>query len=109
MALDETGGWRRVAARADLRPGEPLAASHAETPLVLVEHEGQVYALNNICPHAYALMSDGFLDGERLECPLHGAIFDVLTGKCLEGPVEQDLPAYEVRLEGGDVFVKVAG
>ncbi|MGE0627619.1 MAG: Rieske (2Fe-2S) protein [Hyphomicrobiaceae bacterium] len=106
MTGAEGEGWQRVAARTDVQSGALLAVKHGDLPIVLVEHEGGIYALGNICPHAYALMSEGFLDGEQLECPLHGAIFDVRTGKCLGGPTDEDLPVYEVRVEGDDVFVK---
>ncbi len=107
MAIEERDGWRRVASRADIAAGEAVAVSHGDVPVVLVELAGEIHALNNVCPHAFALMSDGFLDGEQIECPLHGAVFDVRSGKCLGGPVEEDLPAYDVRLEGDDVWVRV--
>ncbi len=37
--------------------------------------EGEIYATDNICTHAFALLTDGFLDGDVIECPLHGGCF----------------------------------
>lgn len=42
--------------------------------------------MEDICPHANALLSQGFMDGETIECPLHGALFDIRTGQCLREP-----------------------
>ncbi len=100
-------GWQRVAALGDIAPGEPHGAKYGEREVVLVSHEGQVYALAGICPHAYALMCDGFISGTEIECPLHAAAFDIRTGKCLVGPTgTADLATYEVKLEGDEVWVR---
>ena len=107
MPFDQSEGWRRVASRADIPADGPLACKWDDEQIVLVELEGQVFALNNICPHAFALMSEGFLDGDQIECPLHGAVFNVRTGKCLDGPTDDDLPSYEVQIDGEDVWVKI--
>jgi nitrite reductase/ring-hydroxylating ferredoxin subunit len=52
-------------------------------------------------------MSDGFVSGTKIECPLHAAAFDIRTGKCLAGPAgTADLATYEAKVEGGEVFVR---
>lgn len=100
-------GWQRVAALGDIVPGQPLGAKLGEEEIVLVGHEGQVHVLGGVCPHAYALMCDGFLNGREIECPLHAAIFDVVTGKCLDGPEGTgDLPLYEVKVESDAILVR---
>lgn len=48
--------------------------------------DGEYYALEDVCPHAYALLSRGFVEDGKVECPLHEAVFDVKTGQCLHGP-----------------------
>lgn len=101
------GEWQRVAALSDLHPGHPRGAKYGEADVVLVTNEGQVHALDGICPHAYALMSDGFMNGWEIECPLHAAAFDVRTGECMIGPVGcPDIATYDVKVEGGHVFVR---
>ncbi len=105
--LPSAGGWHRVAARSELPSGEALGARIEDLDVALIELDGTIYALSNICPHAYALMSDGFLEGDEIECPLHAARFDIRTGKCTEGPATEDLAVYEVYEDNGDIFVKL--
>ena len=52
-------------------------------------------------------LSDGWLEDGCIECPLHAARFDVRTGKALCAPAETNLAVFEVRVEGGDLLVKV--
>ena len=81
-----------------------------------VEFEGRVYALFNvdgqisaidgICPHQGGPLADGPLEGTTVTCPWHGWQFDVRTGKTPLGPkIKQAV--YEVRVEGQDVLVGV--
>ena len=65
------------------------------------------YAMENICPHAYALLSQGFVEGDEIECPLHGARFHIPTGKCTQEPGGRDLVCYAVKREGERLLVKV--
>ena len=66
-----------------------------------------LYALENVCPHAYALLTQGFVDGDTVECPLHEAVFHIPTGKCLKEPGGRDLKTYSVRLAGEEIQIKV--
>jgi nitrite reductase/ring-hydroxylating ferredoxin subunit len=105
--MPDQGNWHRVAARSDIVPGAMLAAKAGDEDILLIELDGTVHALANICPHAYALISDGFLEGGEVECPLHAARFDIRTGKCLAGPAMDDLARFEVRVDGADVLVRI--
>ena len=58
------------------------------------------------CSKVSAPLSAGALDGYLVECPLHYAIFDVRTGKFVDGPLSADVPAYETRVDGDSVLVK---
>ncbi|WP_031362563.1 non-heme iron oxygenase ferredoxin subunit [Caballeronia sordidicola] len=66
-----------------------------------------LYAIENVCPHAYALLTQGFIDGDTVECPLHEAVFHIPTGKCLKEPGGRDLKMYAVRLAGEEIQIKV--
>jgi nitrite reductase/ring-hydroxylating ferredoxin subunit len=102
--------WQRVAALSDIEADRPHGTKLGDLDIVLVAHEGQVHALAGICPHAYALMCDGFLDGAVIECPLHAAAFDIRTGKLIDGPPgTHDLAVHEAKVEGGDVWVRISG
>lgn len=59
------------------------------------------------CPHAGAPLSEGALVGDTaLECPLHGAVFDVRTGEALDGPTDEAVATYPVHVEDGAVWVR---
>ena len=66
---------------------------------------GEFYAMDDICSHAYASMSDGYIEGECIECPLHGAQFNIKTGKAETAPATVDLKTYEVKIDGDDILI----
>ena len=70
--------------------------------------DGGLYALDNICTHAFARMCEGRLRGTRLICPLHGAGFDLRDGRPLGAPATKPLACHDVRVNGDDVEVRVA-
>jgi naphthalene 1,2-dioxygenase system ferredoxin subunit len=105
MAGDETG-WVRVARRSELTRDEVLGVEVAGHSIALYDVDGSIFATDNICTHAYARLSDGWLDGELIECPLHAARFDVRTGKVLDPPATVDLRTYPVRVLDGEIQVK---
>lgn len=103
----EAGGWHRIAAVSDIVDGEAFPARVGEVELALVRVDGTVYAFEDVCPHAYALLSQGFVEGDQIECPLHGARFEIPTGKVVCPPAERDLRTFPVRVEGDDVLVNI--
>ena len=107
--MSEAANWVRVADEADIPPGE-MAAVEAQGRKLAVFHldDGTWAATDNVCTHAFAMLTDGWLDGATIECPLHAGRFDVCTGKALGAPVEEDLRTYAVRIDGGKVLVGVA-
>jgi 3-phenylpropionate/trans-cinnamate dioxygenase ferredoxin subunit len=60
-----------------------------------------------VCPHAFALLSQGFVEGDKVECSLHEAVFHIPTGKCLKAPADRDLTTYRVRVEGSDLLIEL--
>src|SRR6185437_15238451 len=103
----DDNGWVTVAQRGDLGDGEVLGVELGNKPLAIYNLAGEFFATDNLCTHAYALLSEGWLDGDAIECPLHGGRFDVRTGKALCPPVEEDIKTYPVRLAGDDIQVKI--
>lgn len=99
--------WQRVASVEDVQPGRPCALTIGNKALALYRLNDKIYALDDVCPHAYALLSSGFVDGDEVECPLHQAVFHIPTGKCLAPPADRDLATYPVKLEGNNVFVNL--
>jgi len=106
MNADDTG-WVRAAARSDLATGDVFGVEVSGHSIALYEVDGSIFATDNICTHAYARLSDGWLDGEVIECPLHAARFDVRTGKVLDPPATVDLKSHPVRIVGDEIQVKL--
>jgi nitrite reductase/ring-hydroxylating ferredoxin subunit len=104
--MTEAANWVRVARTADIPPGEMQAVELPGHQIALFHLEdGTWQATSNVCTHAYAMLTDGWLDGTVIECPLHAGRFDVCTGKAVGAPAEEDLATYPVRVEGDAVMV----
>lgn len=95
----------RVAKVADVPPGSVIRVEAAGRAIALYNLDGVFYATDEICTHAYASLADGFIDGEAIECPLHGAQFSIKTGEALSPPATEPIATYAVRVEGDDVLV----
>ena len=73
--------------------------------LALYEVEGQLYCTDNVCTHAFALLTDGWLEDFLIECPLHAGQFDIRTG-CGNGPpIDRPVRTYPIRVTDGVVEV----
>ena len=99
--------WQRVGSVADVQVDAPLAVTVGEKQLAVYRIGDDFYALDDVCPHAFALLSSGFVEGDKVECPLHQALFHIPTGKCLGPPADTDLVAFRVKVEGPDILVDV--
>jgi 3-phenylpropionate/trans-cinnamate dioxygenase ferredoxin subunit len=97
--------YHAVAKTGDLDDQECIAVSVGRTDIGIYRLDGQYYALSDICTHAYAAMTDGYVEDGQIECPLHGACFDIRTGKALTAPATEDLDSYPVRIEGDQIQV----
>ena len=103
----DDAGWVRAAARTDLAEGEVIGVEVGGRSIALYDADGRVFATDNICTHAYACLSDGWLDGEVIECPLHAARFDIRSGKVLDPPATEDLKTYPVRIVDDEIQVRL--
>lgn len=97
--------WHKVATASQVTEDDPVAVEIGDTAIGLYRVDGEIRALSNICSHAFAMLTDGFVDGNLVECPLHQAQFDICTGKAISSPADEDVPVYPVRLDGDDVYV----
>lgn len=100
--------WITVAQRDALEVSSVTGVKAGDLDIALYNIDGEVFATHNICTHAQALLSDGWLEGDIIECPLHGGRFEVKTGKGLGAPIICDLKTLPVRIQGDVVQVNVA-
>jgi len=89
----------------ELREGRMRSVRIGGRDVVVCRTKSGLHALDNVCTHAYARLSEGRLKGERLVCPLHGASFDAGDGRVLGGPAASSLPVHAVRVREGVVEV----
>ncbi len=101
------GDWTRVTSVDSVRDGSVVGVTVAGRPVALYRVEGNLYATDNICSHAYALLSDGWLDDHEIECPLHAGRFDIRTGAAQGGPVTCGIKTYPVRVVGQIIEVEI--
>lgn len=103
-----SGEWTRLCDSADVLPGEAHVAWFGDVPLLVVNHEGQFYALEDRCSHDDFNLSDGVYDPQagQVECVLHGARFDVRSGQALCPPAYAPVKKYPVKLDAGALWVR---
>lgn len=109
MTNETNGNWKTVASRRNLSDGDMQAARLGDREIALFNVDGVIYATDNMCTHAAAFLTDGFLDGDIIECPLHAGRFEVKTGKGLGPPIPCDIKTYPVRVVGNDVQINLDG
>ena len=77
-------------------------------PICIARSEGEVYAISDICSHADVALSEGDVEGGKIECWLHGSRFDLVTGRPTGLPATQPVPVYPVKIDGDEILVSVA-
>ena len=102
------GSWTDVAASDSLDADFPVGVDINGQKLGLFLLGDEVHVLEDVCPHAYALLSQGFQENGVIECPLHAARFDISTGKCLADIGQRDLQRFPARIANGRVLVQIA-
>jgi nitrite reductase/ring-hydroxylating ferredoxin subunit len=97
--------WHVAARSSDLEDGSVLGAEVNGIRVALYRIEGAVYATSDFCTHEVARLSEGFLDGDCIECPLHQALFHVPTGEVRSPPASEPIPTYPAKEEADRVLV----
>jgi len=102
----------KIAQTDEVKDGEKKKIPVDDKVLMLANIQGTYYAIDDKCPHMGASLSEGSLNGYNIICPRHGSVFDVRTGKAVEGGKVafvhikvKDARAYPVKVEGGDILV----
>jgi nitrite reductase/ring-hydroxylating ferredoxin subunit len=91
----------------ELRAGRMKSCVLAGREILVCHTPKGLFAVDNMCTHADARLSEGRLRGTRVICPLHGASFDVRDGRVLGAPAERALAVHALRTVGGIIEVAV--
>ncbi len=89
----------------DVAPGTTLRVEYDGEAVLLCNVEGRIYAVEDRCSHDGGELDQGELDGCRIECPRHGAYFDVTTGAALTLPAIGPIRSYTVRVESRNIYI----
>ena len=103
-----TGEFVSVSKASEIPIGHLKPVSVQGKRLLVCHTEQGFYAVDDTCTHDDGPLADGLLDGNAIECPRHGARFDVTTGTVLCLPAAIPIRSYPVRVDGDDVKVSLA-
>jgi len=101
--------FTRAAGLSELRERGVMAAEAGGEEIALYWVGDAPFATHDLCTHAFARLSEGYLDGDCIECPVHQALFNVRTGEAVGPPASEPVRTYPCRVEGEDVLVDVGG
>lgn len=98
-------GWNAVAKAEDIEAGSAVVVEAGGKRIALCNTGDGIYAIDDVCTHDGGPLDQGKLDGIEIECPRHGARFDVTSGRALCLPAVRPVKTYPVRVEGGEVEI----
>jgi nitrite reductase/ring-hydroxylating ferredoxin subunit len=108
VAEASTGSeWRHLSV--EVADGAIVGVDIDGRRLCVARVDGTVFAVDTRCSHAAADLHDGELEGFEVECPWHGARFDIRTGEVVLGPARRPVRTYPVRMSGDGVEVSLTG
>ena len=97
--------WVRITSAASLPEDRGIRIEAGQYRIALFRFGDEVHAIGDRCSHAEASLSEGETFDDEIECPRHGATFDLRTGKPLSLPATRSVPVYETKTEGGDLYL----
>jgi len=97
----------KVASREELPPGHKKLIEVDGRAIALFNVDGTYYAIDDVCTHDGGPLAEGELSGCEIQCPRHGARFDVRTGKPLSMPAFEPVSTHQVLVRGEDLYVVI--
>ena len=98
--------WHQVCTSTDVSEGHPYGCRIGGKDIGVFRTAAGCFAISNVCTHEVAFLSEGWQEGDEIECPIHQPRFRVTDGKCVAGPAKTDLETFLVREEAGVVYVR---
>ncbi|MGH9991532.1 MAG: Rieske (2Fe-2S) protein [Nitrososphaera sp.] len=99
--------WIRVCDKESIKDGDMIDFDHGDRKILLAKSNGQFFATDRICTHAYADLSTGFLNQEEntVTCPLHLSVFKLDTGLPQNLPAEEPLKTYKIKIRENAIYI----
>ena len=92
---------------ADVSPGSALKVETGSLVLAVFNVDGEFYVMDDLCTHGPGSLSEGYIDGDVVECNFHNGQFDIKTGEIVSPPCMIPVKTYPTTVEGGTVFIDV--
>jgi 3-phenylpropionate/trans-cinnamate dioxygenase ferredoxin subunit len=99
-------GYVPVARVGEIPDGGVKVARIEDQAIAVFRLGDSYYALDDVCTHDGGPLAEGFIEGDTIECPRHGARFDIRTGNVLCLPATSSVARYDVRIEGDEIQVR---
>ena len=99
--------WIAAGRADDLQPGTVRVVKAGRTRLAVCNVDNAIHCIADVCTHDGASFDTGELDGNEIECPRHGARFDVTDGRATCLPAITPVKVYPVRIENGEIQIQV--
>jgi nitrite reductase/ring-hydroxylating ferredoxin subunit len=99
--------FRKIAKIGDIEPDKGKCFEVDGRRIAVFNLGGSYHAIDDMCTHAEASLSEGEVSGDEIMCPLHFATFNIMTGACTGPPADEDVRSYPVRVTGDDIEVEV--
>ena len=96
-----------IARKSETEPGRITLHEVDGRSIALCNVDGEFYAIDDVCTHDGGSLDQGVLEGNLVECPRHGAKFDVTTGRAVVLPAVVPVKTYPVEVDGDDVKVEL--
>jgi len=96
-----------VARVEDIPEGKVTVVEAQGKRIALCNYNGNIYAIDDVCTHDRGPLGQGELIGNEIECPRHGARFDVVTGRAVRLPAVRPVRSYPVHVQDGAISVEV--
>ena len=96
-----------MARTSDIPPARVAVFEIGDHEVAVCNVDGDFYAIDDVCTHDGGSLDQGELEDAEIECPRHGARFDVRTGAAVQVPAFQPVETHAVRVDGDDVQVEV--
>jgi 3-phenylpropionate/trans-cinnamate dioxygenase ferredoxin subunit len=97
----------KVATRSEVPAGGRKVLEIDGRAIALFHVEGSFYAIDDVCTHDGGPLAEGELIGVEIQCPRHGARFDVRTGRPLCMPAIEPVSVHPVEVRGDDIYLSV--
>jgi 3-phenylpropionate/trans-cinnamate dioxygenase ferredoxin subunit len=101
------GRFVKVATKDELGPGEKKLVNVDGQAVALFNLDGTYYAIQDVCTHDGGPLAEGDVFGEEIECPRHGARFNICTGAVTRMPACEPVETYPVEVEGDDILISL--